>query len=187
MNNENILKNQKKSNKKVLRIIIPICMIVIIGIIGIIKNIDKLKINKDNIDYYSSDFDLETDYIDLEILKQYNLPIIIDFGSDTCTPCIEMAPVLEQMNEKMQNKAIIKFVDISKNKTAAAEFPIQIIPSQVIYNENGEVYIPSSNVSSIIDFIIYEDTETGNYLFTIHQGALTESEMQMILSDMGVE
>ena len=41
------------------------------------------------------DFALETDAIDLAALFTYKLPIIIDFGSDSCIPCQEMAPVLK--------------------------------------------------------------------------------------------
>ena len=53
-----------------------------------------------------------TDAIDLEELKSYGLPIIIDFGADSCVPCKEMAPVLEKLNEELKGKAIVLFVDV---------------------------------------------------------------------------
>lgn len=36
-----------------------------------------------------------TEPIDLEELKSFGIPIIIDFGADSCIPCKEMEPVLE--------------------------------------------------------------------------------------------
>ena len=41
------------------------------------------------------DFFLEvTEPLDFDRLKSYGLPIMIDFGADSCAPCKEMAPVL---------------------------------------------------------------------------------------------
>ena len=48
-----------------------------------------------------------------------------------------MAPVLKTMNAAMRGKAIIKFVDVWKHTTAADEFPVQVIPTQVIVNADA--------------------------------------------------
>lgn len=75
------------------------------------------------------DFVLEVTSIDLDALKEYKLPIIIDFGADSCIPCKEMAPVLKTLITEMQGKAIIEFVDVWKNGEASKDFPIQVIPT----------------------------------------------------------
>lgn len=130
------------------------------------------------------DFVLESVSIDLETLTAYGLPIIIDFGSDSCIPCKEMAPVLAAMNQEMQGKAIIKFVDVWKHTNAADGFPIQVIPTQVFINADGTPYVPSEEMT--IDFTMYSYKETEEHAFTVHQGGLTEEQMRLILSDMGV-
>ncbi len=61
-------------------------------------------------------FELEAEAIDLDALKTYGLPIIIDFGSDSCIPCQQMAPVLKTMNAAMRGKAIVKFVDVGSTR-----------------------------------------------------------------------
>lgn len=48
-----------------------------------------------------TDFLLETDAVDLDVLTAYGLPIILDFGSDSCIPCKEMAPVLHTVNAQI--------------------------------------------------------------------------------------
>jgi thioredoxin 1 len=48
-------------------------------------------------------------------IKSYGVPFVIDFGSDSCIPCKEMAPVLETLHEEFQGKAIVHFVDVWKN------------------------------------------------------------------------
>ena len=181
--------------KQLLKIIIPVCLVLIVAGIWIIKNVDK------GSDFLASppenkgsenlvapnneeDFVLEATSIDLDALKEYNLPIIIDFGADSCNPCKEMAPVLKTLNAEMQGKAIIKFVDVWKNGDAANDFPIQVIPTQVLFNADGMPYVPSDDIG--IKFDLYSFKDTGEHAFTVHQGGLTEDQMRAILADMGV-
>ena len=97
-----------------------------------------------------------------------------------------MAPVLQTMNAQMQGKAIIKFVDVWKNTDAAKDFPVQVIPTQVLIAADGTPYAPSENVASQIELTQYTYKDTGELAFTVHQGGLTEEQMRLILSDMGV-
>lgn len=133
-------------------------------------------------------FTLHTEKIDLEVLSAYKLPMILDFGSDDCIPCKEMAPVLKTLNAEMISKAIIKFVDVWKYTDGADGFPIQVIPTQVLVNADGTPYVPSEAAeNSGIKFTMYSMKDTNEHVFTVHQGGLTEEQMRLILSDMGVK
>ncbi len=169
--------------KKLIKIIIPIFIVIVIAGIWIFKDINSGSgdlVSPNN----NEDFVLETESVDLDTLTAYGLPIIIDFGSDSCIPCKEMAPVLETMNAEMQGKAIIKFVDVWKNSSAADGFPIQVIPTQIFIEADGTPYIPSDDID--VEFNMYSYKETGEHAFTVHQGGLTEDQMRNILADMGV-
>ncbi len=132
-------------------------------------------------------FSLHTQKIDLEVLSAYKLPMILDFGSDDCIPCKEMAPVLTSMNAEMQGKAIIRFVDVWKYTDGADGFPIQVIPTQVLVNAQGKPYVPSAAMeSSGIRFMMYANKDTDEHIFTVHHGGLTQEQMRLILKDMGV-
>lgn len=181
--------------KKLGKIIIPLCIILVIAGIWVIKNYENgsgtqttPSGNKgsDNLvtPKNEEDFVLETTAVDLKILTSYGVPIIIDFGADSCIPCKEMAPVLKKINSEMQGKAIIKFVDVWKNGDAARDFPIQVIPTQVFINSDGTPYVPSDNIG--IEFTMYSYKETEEHAYTVHQGGLTEEQMRLILADMGV-
>ena len=166
--------------KKLVKIIVPVCIVLIIAGIWIFKNTNSdappITDNKD--------FTLEATNIDLEVLTSYELPIIIDFGADSCIPCKEMAPVLKTLNAEMQGAAIIKFVDVWKNEDVANDFPIQVIPTQIFINADGTPYVPSDDIK--IEFTMYSTKDTNEHVFTIHQGGLTEDQMRRILADMGV-
>lgn len=128
-----------------------------------------------------------TEAIDFEALSEYGLPIIVDYGSDSCIPCQQMAPVLETMNEEMTGRAFIKFVDVWEYTDAANNVPIQVIPTQVLVNADGTPFVPSGELAQKIEFILYSSRETGEHVFTVHQGGLTEEHMRLILTEMGVE
>ncbi|MGN1156512.1 MAG: thioredoxin family protein [Agathobacter sp.] len=134
-----------------------------------------------------ADFSLEvTSEVDYAALTKLGLPIIVDYGSDSCIPCKQMAPVLEKMNEEMQGKAIIKFVDVRKYPESLKKVPIQVIPTQVLFHADGTPFVPSDELARKISFDMYNARETGEHVFTVHQGGLTEEEMRLILAEMGV-
>lgn len=192
--------------KKVGFIIIPLIIIAVIGIWFVKngkvtdtnekqdtqqsqteQNVDTDKNDNGNTDKEEADFSLEkSGLIDYEALAAYGLPVIVDYGSDSCIPCKQMAPVLEKMNEEMQGKAFIKFVDVWKYPEAAENVPIQVIPTQVLFNADGTPFVPSDELAQKIQFDMYSSRDTGEHVFTVHQGGLTEEEMRLILNEMGV-
>jgi len=134
----------------------------------------------------AADFSLDvSEMIDYEALAAYGLPIIVDYGSDSCIPCKQMAPVLEKMNEEMQGKSFIKFVDVWKYPDAAGNVPVQVIPTQILVNADGSPFVPSEELAAQIEFIMYSSKDTGEHVFTVHQGGITEDQMRMILTEMG--
>lgn len=183
------------NKQKLLKIAIPVLILAVIAGIWAIKNKPAEPLmppatSGDAADLVQpgndTDFLLETNAVDLEALTAYGLPLIIDFGANSCIPCKEMAPVLKTLNAEMQGKAIIKFVDVWKNTDAANDFPVQVIPTQVLITADGAPYAPSEDVTSQIELIQYTYKDTGKLAFTVHQGGLTEEQMRLILADMGV-
>ncbi|MEA4831340.1 MAG: thioredoxin family protein [Oscillospiraceae bacterium] len=177
--------DNKKTDKKKLfvKILVPVLIAVSLTVIWIVKTHPTPTQIDENGNI--ADFVLEAESIDLEALKAYGLPIIIDFGSDSCIPCKAMAPVLQTMNAEMQGKVIIKFVDVWKHAGAADGYPIQYIPTQIFFNTDGIPYVPSNNIG--IEFTMYDYKDTGAHAFTVHQGGLTEDQMRVILADMGIK
>ncbi len=163
---------------KLPKILVPILMVAVVAAIWFTQREPEV------VEDPTVAFPLNISEVNLEELNAQEMPIIIDFGADECIPCKEMAPVLVTLNEEMQGKAIVQFVDVWKNPTAAQDFPVQVIPTQIIINSDGTPYVPSENIG--IEFIQYMSIETEEHIFTAHQGGLTEEQMRLILADMGV-
>lgn len=175
-------------NKKplLLKVLIPIAIVVVIGIIWIVKAQNKPE-PQNPIIIDGADFSLNVSTeVDFDALFQYGLPIIVDYGSDSCIPCQQMAPVLKTLNDEMAGKAFIKFVDVWEYVDAANNVPIQVIPTQVLFNADGTPFVPSNQLAMEIEFIMYSSRETDEHVFTVHQGGITEEDMRKILKEMGV-
>ena len=133
----------------------------------------------------NNDFVLAASEINLDKLKLYKLPIIIDFGADSCIPCKEMAPVLKKLNEEWQGKVIVKFVDVWKYPDASADFPVQVIPTQFFFDSNGNPYVPSDPEG--MQMIMYSLKDTQEHVYTAHQGGLTEEQIRAVFEEMGIK
>lgn len=180
-----------------VKILIPVLIVAVIGGIWLFKTVSEKPAedpssSQGTTDLPSNlegaDFSLNaTKQIDFAVLSEYGLPIIADYGADSCIPCKQMAPVLKKLNAEMQGKAFIKFVDVWQYYDAAANVPVQVIPTQVFFNADGTPFVPSDELAKKIQFDMYSDKTTGKHTFTVHQGGLTEEQMRAILAEMGVE
>ncbi len=170
-----------------VRIAIPVLIAVVIGVMWFIKNGSSPSSVLETTDS-EAEFSLNaTEEVDFEALAEHGLPVIIDYGADSCIPCKQMAPILKTLNEEMQGKAFIKFVDVWQYPDAAGNVPVQVIPTQILVNADGTPFVPSEELASQIDFIMYSHRDTNEHIFTAHQGGLTEEQMRLILAEMGVE
>jgi len=186
--------DEKQSKKSlILKILIPVLMAGAVGTLWMIKNnsestqiIDVTDVSvADNLK--DADFSLRSETaIDYAALVEYGLPVIVDYGADTCIPCKAMAPVLEKANQTFAGKAFIKFINVWDYPEAAKDVPVQTIPTQIIFNADGSPFIPSDELAEKMEFITYTHRETGEHMFTVHQGGVTEEEMWAILAEMGV-
>ena len=165
------------------KFIIPVLLLFGVLIIWIAKHSgqEAQLISNDNLD-----FELHvTEEMDLEKLKSYGIPIIIDFGADSCIPCKKMAPVLQELNEELRGKAIVKFIDVWKYQESAQNYPINIIPTQIYIDSKGKPYMPKN--ADAIQMKLYSRKDTGEHVFTAHEGGMTKEQLMDILKEMGMK
>lgn len=187
-----------KDKKLIVKILVPVVIVAVIVGMWLIKKTLEEKQTADNQsqaaqediaeEIQGADFTLKVSaQIDFEALAEYGLPVIADYGSDDCIPCKQMAPILESMNEEFSGRAFIKFADVWEYQDSAGNVPIQLIPTQVLFQADGTPFVPSDELQQEMEFIMYSDRESGEHVFTVHQGGLTEEQFRKILSEMGVE
>lgn len=62
-------------------------------------------------------------------------PILIDFYADWCAPCRAQAPIIEDLKERIGDKAHVIKIDVDQNQGIAAQFQIRSIPTLVILKD----------------------------------------------------
>lgn len=185
MNQESIKAN---NSKKILRIMVVTLIIIAVVIVWYVKNMhgtDNEIADSETVNVDNNLPLLINEKIDLDALKSYGVPIMIDFGADSCLPCQEMAPVLKRLHKELQGKAIIIFVDIWKYPEIAEGYPIRVIPTQIFIDSNGEPYTPSDPEELMMN--LYRLKDTDEHVFTTHEGGMNAEMILYVLSEMGLE
>ena len=76
------------------------------------------------------------------------VPAVVDFFATWCGPCKMMHPVLEELHEKVGDKARVIKIDIDKNQELAAIYNVRSVPTLMIFR-NGELKWRTSGVQPI--------------------------------------
>lgn len=162
--------------KKLINIVIIVVVLLSVVTVYFIKNREVEEIG-DNKDFYMT----ITENLNIEKLKEYKLPILISFGSESCMPCMMMQPHLRQLNTELKGKAIIKYLDVWKHPEYIGGKTIEYVPTQIFITKSGKPY-ENKNVKDLK--FEYQKDENGNILYTYHVGYLSYEDMKAIIEEL---
>ncbi len=72
-----------------------------------------------------------------EVIKS-NQPVLVDFWSPTCPPCLILGPIIEEIAKEFEGKARVGKLNVFENPETAGKYQIVGIPTVIIFKD-GEI------------------------------------------------
>ena len=73
-----------------------------------------------------------------EIVLQSDIPVMVDLWAAWCGPCKMIHPIIEEISQEYEGKALMVKLDVDINKETALKYGIRNIPT-VLFIKNGEL------------------------------------------------
>jgi len=82
-------------------------------------------------------------------------PVLLDFYADWCGPCKVMSPIINELAEEFEGKALVAKVDTESNPKLSQHFKIKSIPTIIIIDkgmlvERFQGIVPKPNLQEIL-------------------------------------
>ena len=119
---------------------------------------------------------------DIKDIKSQGKPVILNFGDDS-PDAQSTLDALSSLYEVLSEHICIVSVDLAEKPDAKSGFPVQVIPSQFFYLDNGNPIPLPIGIGILMSTFTSIDTEEP--IFTIHEGPMTAEEFLVVLDHIG--
>ena len=73
-----------------------------------------------------------------ETVLKSDKPVMVDFWAAWCGPCRMVGPIIEEISNEYDGKAVIGKLDVDANQEFAAKYGVRNIPTVLVFKD-GEV------------------------------------------------
>ncbi|MEC7895678.1 MAG: thioredoxin [Bacteroidota bacterium] len=85
-----------------------------------------------------------------------NKTVLVDFWAEWCGPCRIIGPVIEELANEYEGKAIIGKLDVDSNQESSVKYEVRSIPTIITFKD-GEIVdrqvgaVPKETLKNIVD------------------------------------
>lgn len=74
----------------------------------------------------------------MNLISRSSLPVLVDFYSDSCGPCLLMSPILDRLARRRAGELMVIKVDVERYQDLAAQLGITGVPTFIVFHKNSE-------------------------------------------------
>ena len=99
---------------------------------------------------------VEITYSNFNEIVTKNDVVLVDFWAEWCGPCRMIAPMIEELANEYDGKAVIGKLDVDNNQESSIKFGVRSIPTLLVFKD-GEMVdrhvgaVPKETLSSSIN------------------------------------
>ena len=91
-----------------------------------------------------------------ELVTAAETPVLLDFYASWCGPCKILGPIIDELSEEYEGRALVAKVNTEINPMLSQHFKIKSIPTLVVINEGKLVerfqgLVPKPNLEEILE------------------------------------
>lgn len=99
---------------------------------------------------HTSDATFEADVLKSE------LPVLLDFWAEWCSPCKAIAPILDQLAEEYGGRVRIAKLNIDDNRNTPLKYGVRGIPTLILFKDGAPQaqqvgLVPKSRLAALLD------------------------------------
>tara|TARA_B110000263_G_C15306600_1_gene510713 strand:+ start:3322 stop:3642 length:321 start_codon:yes stop_codon:yes gene_type:complete len=85
-----------------------------------------------------------------------NKTVLVDFWAEWCGPCRMIGPIIEELANEYEGKAIIGKLDVDSNQESSVKYGVRSIPTILTFKD-GEIVdrqvgaVPKETLTNVID------------------------------------
>lgn len=73
-----------------------------------------------------------------EVVLKSKKPVLVDFWAAWCGPCRMVGPIIDEIHNDYEGKAVVGKVDVDNNQEFAAKYGVRNIPTVLLFKD-GEL------------------------------------------------